>query len=443
MPEQILRAKDDLGTARDLAQLRSDGTYGLRTETEITDVQYDAIIAELQGIKGYVDTLETSFTSLISEVDALEESIGSTTDLDTAQTVIGRLKQILTTFNSENFAQETTLESLRANFATFRTNIEARDLATGAKQDSQVTALNTIIGHVDVLDTIASYLDDVEARLNTLIAEVDGLEEVLGSTSDADSAQTIVGRLKKLVNLFDAENFASETTLAAFKANFDSYKATFESRDIATSAKQDSHTTLLTSIRDYLDTVETKLQTLINIQGGGSSEATLSEFKLESHNDLEAIKAEIDLLEESIGAITDSDAASTVIGRLKRLVSILDNVDFATSTKQDSEINQLTIIAAHLDTVEEKLQSLIDAQGTSSTLSYRMMQKNPQDGYNLWFDTADSNHIYIAEAPAAADPAIHNTWRGIRITLVSGNPLGEVQTLVNFNWNNRTAGGWS
>ena len=77
-------------------------------------------------------------------------------------------------------------------------------------------------------------------------------------------------------------------------------------------------------------------------------------------------------------------------------------------------------------------------------LTERMFAKAPVAGYNLWFDTADAAHLYTAEAPSGADPAMDTTWRGIRITLdANGNPVGEVQQATDFNWNARTTAGWT
>ena len=76
------------------------------------------------------------------------------------------------------------------------------------------------------------------------------------------------------------------------------------------------------------------------------------------------------------------------------------------------------------------------------TLTERMFAKAPVTGYALWLDTANVTHIYLAEAPVAADGTAA-TFRGIRVTKdATGNPLGKVQTLDGFIWDNRAAGTW-
>lgn len=80
---------------------------------------------------------------------------------------------------------------------------------------------------------------------------------------------------------------------------------------------------------------------------------------------------------------------------------------------------------------------------THRGLTERMFARAPQDGYALWLDTADPTYIYIAEAPSA-DAGTAQTFRGIRVTKdASGNPLGKVQILDGFVWDNRAAAAWA
>lgn len=78
-----------------------------------------------------------------------------------------------------------------------------------------------------------------------------------------------------------------------------------------------------------------------------------------------------------------------------------------------------------------------------ATLTARMFQRAPAEGYSLWLDTADATYIYIAEAPTAATGS-QTTFRGIRVTKdASGNPLGKVEQADGFAWDSRGIAGWT
>lgn len=86
---------------------------------------------------------------------------------------------------------------------------------------------------------------------------------------------------------------------------------------------------------------------------------------------------------------------------------------------------------------------LVVRQADVRSLTERMFARAPLAGYALWLDTADVTHIYLAEAPVAQD-GTGTGFRGIRVTKdVNGNPLGKVQTLDGFTWDNRAAEAWA
>jgi hypothetical protein len=78
------------------------------------------------------------------------------------------------------------------------------------------------------------------------------------------------------------------------------------------------------------------------------------------------------------------------------------------------------------------------------SLTGRMLAKSPTAGYRLWLDTlsGEPDRIYIAEAPLAAVPT-DATFRGVRLTLVDGKPLGKVEVAEGFAWDSRALAAWT
>jgi hypothetical protein len=106
-------------------------------------------------------------------------ALGTTTDLDSANTLIGLAKAL----KGKDFATQTTLEAARALLET----ISGLDFSTETTLDSLKTFL-----------------------------------EVLGTTADADSLNTVIGLLKNL----KGKDFAEETTLDALKTVVEAIKGT-------------------------------------------------------------------------------------------------------------------------------------------------------------------------------------------------------------------------
>lgn len=131
----------------------------------------------------------------------------------------------------------------------------------------------------------------------------------------------------------------------------------------------------------------------------------------------------------------------TVNGHLVTIEGWVDGIE----ARLDDVKVKLDTLHADVDTVEPKLQTLIDNDAVLlGNRTYRMMNKIPLAGKNLWFDTADASFIYIAEALSTANPATDTVWDGIRITKdANGNPLGEVQqSTASFKWNDRAIATW-
>lgn len=77
---------------------------------------------------------------------------------------------------------------------------------------------------------------------------------------------------------------------------------------------------------------------------------------------------------------------------------------------------------------------------TSDTLTARMLAKQPQQGWQLWLDTADTSNIYILEAVSGSTSTTAG-FQGIRLPLdANGNIVGEVaqNTDASLTFSNRT-----
>lgn len=89
------------------------------------------------------------------------------------------------------------------------------------------------------------------------------------------------------------------------------------------------------------------------------------------------------------------------------------------------------------------LKSVVVTSLPAEVLATRMLNKKPSEGYAMWFDTTSEAHLYVMEAPVA-DNELATTFRGVRIPISNGNPLGKVQTVENIAWADRyAASGWA
>jgi hypothetical protein len=180
--------------------------------------------------------LDTDGAMTVTTEDGKNVALGSTTDADTANTVVGlvkKLKALATSLDNKDFATETTQATL----------------ATEAKLETVRVLLNTISGIDFATETTLSAIKDTDGikkitdDVNT--ATVDGNNVALGSTSDTDTETTVIGRLQKIVSdiaTLNGKDFATQTTLSALKTLFDDGTA------LAKSVQPDTMSATTTSV---------------------------------------------------------------------------------------------------------------------------------------------------------------------------------------------------
>lgn len=179
-------------------------------------------------------------------------------------------------------------------------------------------------------------------------------------------------------------------------------------------------------------------------------DAAANEWALRSHDpkvffELQAIKGNTDQLEGFVDGVEGLLAA--IRDNVDQLEGYSDGIETLLTTIRDNADTVEALLGSlvtQTDQVESKLDALA-ARIPEPTLTSRMRIGQPAPGYQLWMDLADAAHWYLLEAPLAATAGIIG-FRGIRVKLVSGNPVGKVETnegaTLTFN-NRKTNGSWA
>jgi tetrahydromethanopterin S-methyltransferase subunit B len=206
---------------------------------------------------------------------------------------------------------ETKLDSLISQTDGVESSLSSIDgkVATEAKQDSQITELQAIKGHVDL----------VETKLDTLISQTDGVESSLSSIDTKVSTAT--------------KQDTGNASLASIDAK------------VATEAKQDSQITELQSIKGHVDQVETKLDTLISQTDGIESSLSSIDGKVSTaakQDTGNASLASIDGKLNSLGQKASTGSVPVVIAN--------DQSPVPVSQSGTWNINQLSTIVNPLPT---------------------------------------------------------------------------------------------
>ena len=147
---------------------------------------------------------------------------------------------------------------------------------------------------------------------------------------------TLTFRLNNLENLTSGTNFRLDTV----------------------TTNQDTQITRLTEIRDYVDTLETKFQQMLN---------DLATYEA-------ARNADQDLLNTRIGEVQANPTANTLLDRVLQVKNAIDTLNTNTGTYEgnrntDADLanTRLTEVRDYLDTVETQLATMITNLGTYET----------------------------------------------------------------------------
>lgn len=158
-------------------------------------------IKDTDGIKKITDPLPAG-TNNIGDVDVASSALptGAATAANQS-TIIGHVDGIegtLSSIDGKDFATETTLAT-RAAAATQTDGTQRTQIRSGAK--GTAVAANLTSNPIDA-DTEALHVDGsnvTQPTSNAAASQADGHSASIGSTSDADTTNTVIGRLKQII----------------------------------------------------------------------------------------------------------------------------------------------------------------------------------------------------------------------------------------------------
>lgn len=364
--------------------------------------QFDAISKEATQLD-VLSNLVSLLNSFSAEDFAQEATLSTfkdsfdSRDLATQTT----LASLLTAFNNEDFASESTLELIRIllvaidskDFATestlngLKTSFDNRDIATETTLELIRLLLVSLEGKdYATEDTLAALKAAFDSRDLASSAKQDiQVSELQDINSELDGQSSILGDIS-------LKDFATESTLESFKEAFDS-------RDLASTAKQDSIisemsdanaeldliTALLTQIEANTDEIEVKIDSVsintdeleskldVLIAKDYSTEVTLAAFKASSDTRLDHLSGDLDTLnakdfatsakqDDIVNGLIDIETElQGVNSELDAQTSILADIegkDFSTSAKQDAQITKLQDIEADVEAAVAELEIL-------------------------------------------------------------------------------------
>lgn len=345
----------------------------------------DAAIVELQAILAAVDGLELSVDNIDLDLDATNTLITATNaaiaTLRAANDVSGddvvaavdaakvALEASLAALQASNEThsdeEQAAVASLEAAVALFHAHFDARDLAT----ETTLSALNAAFGAEDFASETT--LGALKTSVDAALADID---DSIGDTTDLEAAGdgTVIAILKRLRTRLDAlisqqaaEDFATEATLTAFKAenatnlndieaDIEAFKAAFDARDLATE-------TTLAAFKAEAKAESDATQALIGeVSVTPTANTLLDRLKqiYEAVDGLELSLDNIDIDMEVIGETTDVEATGngTLIAVTKRIRTLSQNIkDFLDAEDFAQEATQVAFKAeAHADSLDEQ-----------------------------------------------------------------------------------------
>lgn len=376
----------------------------------------------------------------------VRDRVGSTADPATANTVIGLLKRLhdaqatgareatlQALLNAVNAAEATAnpdRDATNTHLSGIRTAIDAAETA----RDADATALQTRANALATEITLAAVLAQLDDATTDTVLSV--LKALAGR--DFATQATLAG----LRTDFAAEDFATQATLAALRTDFNAEDFATEVTLAAVRASLGATADLATA-----DTVIGRLKRLVadlaTYEAARDADATTAQARL----DLLATEAKLEQVRAAVASAEtarDADATSAQT-RLDLLATEakLEQVRAAVASAEAARDADATTAQARLDVLAtEATLAAMRASLGENTLTGRLLARRPAVGYRLWLhDRAATNlgtGVILAEAPTGSsttDP-LATVWRGI---FIPKDP-GQFTERVGFAWVNRLAG---
>jgi hypothetical protein len=320
---------------------QGDGTLALKVDTEL--VVEDAVInvSPDVNVEKWGGTAQTGadLTPLFQHLDtdlsvlATEATLSSLEGKDFAtETTLGTLLTEAT-FTAEDFATEATLLDVKADLDSALLKLD--DIVTNTAEirlDADTINMNA--------DSINLNVDEVEAKLDTLIAKDYSTETTLAAIK-AD---------------FEAEDFATETTLALIKDELDTVEAKLQSIIDNTDSLEvntDDLEAKVQSVRDQLDV-------LLSTRASEATLAALEAKDFATETTLALIKTDVDKIPAD--PAREGGNLATLAGKdfaTQTTLAVLAGKDFATQATLAQIKTQLTT----------QVRGLFDSAGNAITSS--------------------------------------------------------------------------
>ena len=301
--------------------------YNAVDDLELTT---ESIKIESEHINLNTDDLEAEIQSVRDQLDVVLSTRASELTLSNVKTVLDNIKTVLDTLggaidvNLSTLATESTLTAVKDAVDTLETKLQTIidsldvELSTRASE-ATVTEIKETIGQESGV-TVLSRLQDLRSQLDV----------ALSTRASEATVASILGQVDiTLSALLAGIKGSGNKDLTTLEADVEAILLKFDT-DLSTLA---SEATLI-EVRDYLDTVETKLQSLIDKNqaqetGGNLDSIKSNTDKLDVNLSTRASESTVSSVNTKFGEVSATPTVNTLLGRLKdlwdKLVELFNN----------------------------------------------------------------------------------------------------------------------
>lgn len=391
--------------------------------TEFNDLTVDQA-ARLVDLKSHLTSESTTSRSLLqSEMDDLQSKVGEVSLTPTANTLQDRLKQIYEAVDGLELSVDNIdldMEQVEAGLATLDASVnalksafDARDLATEStlaafKAESKVESDATQA----ILQT---EFDETQAIIQ---AESDETQALIGQASLTPTANTIMDRLKQVKDQLISNDSGSDAKfdlviaeLQDIEADLEAFHSSFNTRDLA------AETTL----------------SAFKVEQKTESDATQALLQSEFDATQSLIQAESDetqaLLGSTLGEVSLSPTANTLLDRLKQLKDQLVSNDSGSDAKFDLVIAELQDLEVDLEAFHSSF-NVRDLAKDTTLIQVRDYLDTAESKLQAIIDNTDTLELNTDQLEAKLDAAI----AAIQLfnTQFNSRDLSQESTLANF-----------